>query len=90
VRSKTTVGGTDIYGGSSVRRSIYSIRAIVRSGNSGGPLLAEDGTVLGMVFATASDSPDTGFALSDDEIRSDANTGRTLTHEVGTGACTPD
>jgi S1-C subfamily serine protease len=90
VRSKTTVGGTDIYGRNSVRRSIYAIRAIVRSGNSGGPLIADDGSVLGMVFATASDSPDTGFALSDDEIRSDANTGRALTRAVATGACTPD
>jgi S1-C subfamily serine protease len=90
VRAKTTVGGTDIYGSNSVRRSIYSIRAIVRSGNSGGPLLADDGTVLGMVFATASDSPDTGFALSDDEIGPDAAKGRTLTRPVGTGACTPD
>jgi S1-C subfamily serine protease len=90
VRTKTTVGGTDIYGRNSVRRSIYSIRAVVRSGNSGGPLLADDGTVLGMVFATASDSPDTGFALSDDEIGSDASTGRGLHQGVGTGACTPD
>jgi S1-C subfamily serine protease len=90
VRAKTTVGGTDIYGRSSVRRSIYSIRADVRSGNSGGPLLADDGTVLGMVFATARDVPDTGFALSDDEIRSDANNARALTRAVGTGACTPE
>jgi S1-C subfamily serine protease len=90
VRSKSTVGGTDIYGHNSVHRSIYSIRAVVRSGNSGGPLLADDGTVLGMVFATAIDSPDTGFALSDDEIASDANKGRRLTTAVSTGGCTPD
>jgi S1-C subfamily serine protease len=90
VRAKTTVGGTNIYGNSSVRRSIYSIRAVVRSGNSGGPLLADDGTVLGMVFATASDSPDTGFALTDDEVRGDADRGRTLTQPVGTHGCTPD
>jgi S1-C subfamily serine protease len=90
VRSKGTVGGTDIYGHDNVRRSIYSIRAVVRSGNSGGPLLADNGTVLGMVFATAIDSPDTGFALSDDEIASDARKGRVLTNEVGTGSCTPD
>ena len=90
VRSKGTVGGTDIYGRGNVHRSIYSVRAIVRSGNSGGPLLAYDGSVLGMVFATAIDSPDTGFALSDDEIRSDAQQGRTASTAVGTGACTPD
>jgi S1-C subfamily serine protease len=90
VRAKSTVGGTDIYGNGGVQRSIYSIRAVVRSGNSGGPLLADDGTVLGMVFATASDSPDTGFALTDDEIRGDAARGRQLDNGVGTGRCTPD
>lgn len=90
VRAKQTVGGTDIYGGNSVRRSIYSIRAVVRSGNSGGPLLAYDGSVLGIVFATASDTPDTGFVLADDEVQSDAAQGRTLTGSVDTGDCTPE
>jgi S1-C subfamily serine protease len=90
VRSMGTVGGSDIYGHGSIHRSIYSIRAIVRSGNSGGPLLDPDGTVLGMVFATAIDSSDTGFALSDDEIRQDAAQGRHANTEVGTGRCTPD
>jgi S1-C subfamily serine protease len=90
IRSKGKVGGTDIYGHHSVDRSIYSIRAVVRSGNSGGPLLADDGTVLGMVFATAVDSPDTGFALADDEIESDSDSGRTASGAVATGSCTPD
>jgi S1-C subfamily serine protease len=63
---------------------------VVRAGNSGGPLLAYDGSVLGMVFATASDRPDTGFVLSDDEIRSDADQGRGRTTPVDTGSCTPD
>jgi S1-C subfamily serine protease len=90
VRSKDTVGGTDIYGRNSIQRNIYSIRAVVRAGNSGGPLLAYDGSVLGMVFATASDRPDTGFVLSDDEIRSDADQGRGRTTPVDTGSCTPD
>src|SRR5262249_38104977 len=78
VRSMSTVGGTDIYGGGSVHRSIYAVRAVVRSGNSGGPLLGYDGSVLGMVFATATDSPDTGFALADDEIEGEADQGKTL------------
>lgn len=90
VRSQGTVGGTNIYGHGNVHRSIYSIRAIVRSGNSGGPLLSYGGSVLGMVFATAIDSPDTGFALSNDEIAADARHGRNATRAVGTGGCTPD
>ena len=90
IRSEGTVGGTDIYGHGSVQRSIYAIRSVVRSGNSGGPLLGYRGTVLGMVFATAIDSPDTGFALTWDEVSPDARAGKNATAAVSTGGCTPD
>jgi S1-C subfamily serine protease len=90
VRAKQTAAGTDIYGRNSVRRSIYSLRGVVRSGNSGGPLLAYDGSVYGVVFATAADSPDTGFALTRDEVAADAARGRTLRTGARTGNCTPD
>ncbi len=89
VRDREKINGRDIYGNGSVEREIYSIRSIVRSGNSGGPLISPDGTVLGMVFATALDSPDTGFVLTDNEINSDASAGRTATSPVTTGRCTP-
>jgi S1-C subfamily serine protease len=90
IRSKGTVGGRDIYNRQPVARSIYSIRAVVRSGNSGGPLIADDGKVLGIVFATALDSSDTGFVLADDEIATDAAKGRSQSHAVGTQGCTQD
>jgi S1-C subfamily serine protease len=89
IRSRTTIAGNDIYGTHTVTREIYSIRAIVRSGNSGGPLLASDGSVLGIVFATALDSSDTGFVLTDAEIAPDIAAGRTASTPVGTGRCTP-
>ena len=90
IRSEGTVGGTDIYGHGNVQRSIYAIRAIVRSGNSGGPLLDYNGHVLGVVFATAIDSSDTGFALSYDEIKQDVAEGRNDTTADATQGCTPD
>jgi S1-C subfamily serine protease len=90
VRSRGDITGNDIYGHSHVRREIYSIRGIVRSGNSGGPLLAPDGQVLGVVFATALDSSDTGFVLTSAEVSSDAAAGRTATAAVPTGSCTPE
>lgn len=89
VRTRITVSGNDIYGQRSVRRDVYAVRAIVRSGNSGGPLLTERGTVLGMVFATALDSSDTGYVLSAAEISPDAGRGRTAAVPVSTGRCTP-
>jgi S1-C subfamily serine protease len=89
VRDRENIDGHDIYGKGSVEREIYSIRSIVRSGNSGGPLISPGGSVLGMVFATALDSSDTGFALTDGELSSDASAGRSATTPVSTGRCTP-
>ncbi|MEP7019024.1 MAG: MarP family serine protease [Pseudonocardiales bacterium] len=89
VRSRDTVSGQDIYGHGSVRRSIYSVYAVVRSGNSGGPLIATDGTVLGVVFATALDSSNTGYALTNNEIAPDIAKALTATGSAGTESCTP-
>ncbi len=90
VRARSTVGGRDIYDQRSVQRSIYSIRGVVRSGNSGGPLLAADGDVLGVVFARALADSDTGYALAYAQVRSDERQGRTATATVGTKGCTAD
>jgi S1-C subfamily serine protease len=89
VRDRGDLAGHDIYGRGSVVREIYSVRSVVRSGNSGGPLITPGGAVLGMVFATALDSSDTGFALTRAEIASDADAGRSATTAVSTGGCTP-
>lgn len=72
-----------------MEREIYSLRATVRSGNSGGPLLADNETVLGVVFATALDSADTGYALTAAEVASDAGKAAAATRPVGTSSCTP-
>ena len=66
--------GPNIYQTSTVTRQIYEIRAVVRSGNSGGPLLSPSGTVDGVVFAAAIGEPDTGFALTAAEVSADAAT----------------
>ena len=87
VRDRERISGHDIYGQATVDRDIYSIRSVVRSGNSGGPLIATNGSVLGIVFASALDSPDTGFVLTADEVAGDAAAGRNATSSVGTGQC---
>ena len=63
-----TASGADIYGRAGVTRQIYSLRAQVRRGASGGPVLDRRGEVVGMVFATSLDDPDTGYALTLDEV----------------------
>ena len=77
----------DIYQSKEVTRQIYSIRADVRAGNSGGPLLNPDGTVDGVVFAAAVGVKDTGYALTAAEVRSDASQGASATAATSTQAC---
>jgi S1-C subfamily serine protease len=79
--------GPNIYQTSTVVRQIYEIRAVVKSGNSGGPLLTPAGTVDGVVFAAAVGQSDTGFALTAAEVSQDARAGEQLTAAVSTGAC---
>jgi S1-C subfamily serine protease len=79
--------GPNIYQDSTVTRQIYEIRAVVKSGNSGGPLLSPQGTVDGVVFAAAVGVSDTGFALTAAEVSADTSAGAQLTTAVSTGAC---
>jgi S1-C subfamily serine protease len=79
--------GPNIYQTSTVTRQIYEIRAVVKSGNSGGPLLSSSGTVDGVVFAAAVGVSDTGFALTAAEVSADASAGAQLTAPMSTGAC---
>jgi S1-C subfamily serine protease len=82
-----TAVGPDIYQTGTVNRQIYEIRADVRPGNSGGPLLSTAGTVYGVVFAAAVDTADTGFALTASEVAADARAGASRTSPIGTGSC---
>jgi S1-C subfamily serine protease len=82
-----TAVGPDIYQTGTVNRQIYEIRADVRPGNSGGPLLSTEGTVYGVVFAAAVDTADTGFALTASEVAADARAGASRTSPIGTESC---
>ncbi|MFE7709252.1 MarP family serine protease [Streptomyces sp. NPDC057486] len=87
VRGRIEADGPDIYHRGTVRRDVYSLFATVRQGNSGGPLLTPDGKVYGVVFAKSLDDPDTGYALTADEIRQDIADGRTANQQVDSQAC---
>ena len=87
IRESRNINGPDIYDTRKVTRDIYTIRALVRSGNSGGPLVSPDGTVLGVIFAAAADDPSTGFAITADEAAPVASLGRSHNDPTPTGKC---
>jgi S1-C subfamily serine protease len=87
VRSVQNARGPDIYQNHQVTRQIYALYAVVRPGNSGGPLLTTAGRVAGVVFAAAVDNPRTGYALTAREVASDAQRGSTATGGVQTQGC---
>jgi S1-C subfamily serine protease len=87
IRDVRNITGPDIYRSEQVTREVYTIRALVRSGNSGGPLIAPSGEVLGVIFAAAADDPNTGFAVTADEAAPVAQEGTQRTEPTGTGSC---
>jgi S1-C subfamily serine protease len=68
-------------------RETFSVRGLVRSGNSGGPLLSEEGKVLGVIFAASVSDKSTGYALTAEQVAADAREGATATSAVSTGGC---
>ena len=68
-------------------REVHVFRGLVRPGNSGGALLRLDGSVLGLVFANAQDDDQTGFALTQEEVRAAIDATRNATDEVSSGSC---
>ena len=78
---------SDIYRTAMVTRQVYVVRAIVRPGNSGGPLLSPGGSVYGVVFATSLSEPGYGAALTAGEVMPDATAGAAATMPVSTQQC---
>ncbi|MGZ4623028.1 MAG: MarP family serine protease [Blastococcus sp.] len=87
VRDRGEISGPDFRDQRTVVRDVYALYGTVRAGNSGGPLFAPDGKVLGVVFASAIDDPSTGYALTAQEVAKAATAGSRATGEVGTGPC---
>ncbi len=88
VRGDQRLRSPDIYGNGTVTRHVYSLRGLIRPGNSGGPVVSTEGRVLGVVFAASVSDPDTGYALTADQVRRAAAVGLESSRTVSSGNCT--
>ena len=87
IRADQRLRSPDIYGDGTVLREVFSLRALVRPGNSGGPIITPGGEVAGVVFAASVTDPETGYALTAEQVADAAAAGRKETAEVDTGPC---
>ena len=79
--------GHDIYDRAQVRREIVELRAAIEPGDSGGPLILEDGTIGGLVFAESRTDPEVGYALSPVAIATRVSPAIGRTGVVDVGRC---
>lgn len=87
VRQVVDARGPNIYDDKQVTRAIYSLYAIIRPGNSGGPMVGTDGRVEGVVFAKSVDDDSTGYALTLEEVRPVLQAASHASGPVRTGQC---
>jgi S1-C subfamily serine protease len=82
-----TASGRNIYGRGHTDRDIYEIHATVIPGNSGGPLIAKDGTVIGVIFAESTSYQNVGYALTSSSVTGAIKQAKITNQQVSTGRC---
>jgi S1-C subfamily serine protease len=83
-----TLNVQNIYNTGTAPREIYSLAADVQEGDSGGPLLTQQGVVAGVVFAKGATTPNVGYAITMKSVQPVAAEAPTLSAPVSSGNCT--
>jgi S1-C subfamily serine protease len=88
IGATSTVISDDIYGSGPITRRMTTFRGTVRHGNSGGPIVDDQGRVRTTVFAAKSDSDNSrGYGVPGQQI-SEALSQIDVNRTTSTGACT--
>src|SRR5215213_2364295 len=88
-RTGTTerVVSTDAYDNGPVKRIVTSFRVYVRPGNSGGPAVDADGRVISTIFASRTDSNNSGYGVPSRIVQRHLRAAASRTTPVSTGGC---
>ena len=78
---------SDAYNRGPVERTVTSFRVYVRPGNSGGPVVNEDGEVVATVFASRANSEGSGYGIPSQIIQRRLATAAEGTELVSPGRC---
>jgi len=87
ILDKFIATGRNIYDRGDVEREVYEVRAEIIPGNSGGPLIAKDGSVIGVVFAESTSYDKVGYALTTAAVTKDITKAKAQNQPVSTGSC---
>jgi S1-C subfamily serine protease len=89
VRRSLEALGRDIYGNDTVPREVLEMSADVAPGDSGGPVILDDGSVGGVTFSESRTDPDVGYALSPVAVSEAIAGALRRSDPVSPGACLP-
>jgi S1-C subfamily serine protease len=87
IRASQRLRSPNISGQGTVIREVFSLRGLVRPGNSGGPIVSSAGDVVGVVFAASVTDRETGYAITADQVGRSATLGISSNDPVSTGDC---
>jgi S1-C subfamily serine protease len=90
IEQRIEAKGPNLYKERDVTRVILGFSADADAGLSGAPLILEGGAVAGMVFASAKEHPEEGFALAGEELLPVTDSAAKATKHVSTQRCDVD
>lgn len=88
IRDKLNIQSENIYASGMISRKAYGIQATTEKGSSGGPAVAKNGKVVGMIFSKSTENDNYAYALDGSYLAKAANSVQGPGKRVSTGACT--
>lgn len=87
ILSRHLAMGRNIYDTSLSNRDVYELHTNIEQGNSGGPVVLPNGTVIGMIFGKSAARESRGYAITSMEILNALRSAGNSQQSVSTGQC---